>query len=269
MRSPILFIRYCWKTSSEANKKCSKGRFSLFIDMLRFGFKYESTTIKYMSLRWYELNDEEKERLSKELIKCRDFTYYRYELRRFFSEYGSVKYENPKLWAKRKEAYTKMFNAGKNLSVRYGVAITTTHESMGNIKIGDNVNLSRDVDIDITGGLIIGNGTHISEGTRILTHGHNFFGKLSKFSIYDKKERAYLTPLSIEDNVVIGANCLIMPGVTSIGENSIVSAGSIVTKKIPANSLVAGNPAKVIGSIEGLRMYYYYPKKEHILPIES
>ncbi|WP_253187069.1 DapH/DapD/GlmU-related protein [Paenibacillus sp. GP183] len=55
--------------------------------------------------------------------------------------------------------------------------------------------------------------------------------------------------ITIEDNVFIGARALIMPGVT-IGKNSIVAAGSIVTKSIPEGSIAAGNPAKIISTIE-------------------
>lgn len=50
----------------------------------------------------------------------------------------------------------------------------------------------------------------------------------------------------IEDGVFIGVNSVILPGVT-IGKNSIVSAGSVVTKDVPPHSVVAGNPARVIG----------------------
>ncbi|MBC5630265.1 acyltransferase [Clostridium sp. NSJ-6] len=49
----------------------------------------------------------------------------------------------------------------------------------------------------------------------------------------------------IEDNVFVGARALIMPGVT-VGKNSIVAADSVVTKDVPPNSIVAGNPARVI-----------------------
>lgn len=55
-------------------------------------------------------------------------------------------------------------------------------------------------------------------------------------------------PVSIGDNVWIGMNCFVMRGVT-IGDNSVIAAGSIVTHSIPANSLAAGAPAKVIRSI--------------------
>lgn len=55
--------------------------------------------------------------------------------------------------------------------------------------------------------------------------------------------------VTIEDNVFIGARALIMPGVT-IGKNSIIAAGSIVTRSVPENSIVAGNPAKVITTLD-------------------
>ena len=55
--------------------------------------------------------------------------------------------------------------------------------------------------------------------------------------------------INIKDNVFIGARALIMPGVT-VGENSIVAAGAVVTKDVPANTVVAGNPAQVITTKE-------------------
>jgi acetyltransferase-like isoleucine patch superfamily enzyme len=52
-------------------------------------------------------------------------------------------------------------------------------------------------------------------------------------------------PINIEDNVWIGANCIILPGV-SIGEGSVIAAGSVVTKDIPARTVAGGNPAQVV-----------------------
>ncbi|MBO1512366.1 acyltransferase [Metabacillus bambusae] len=54
-----------------------------------------------------------------------------------------------------------------------------------------------------------------------------------------------IAKIKIKDNVFIGARAFIMPGIT-IGENSIVAAGSIVTKSVPEGSVVAGNPARII-----------------------
>ena len=68
-------------------------------------------------------------------------------------------------------------------------------------------------------------------------------------SVYfpNKPERPKIEtkPIRIGDNVWIGMNAVILKGVT-IGENSIVAAGSIVTKDVPANTIVAGNPARIV-----------------------
>ena len=56
------------------------------------------------------------------------------------------------------------------------------------------------------------------------------------------------SPVIIEDNVFIGARSIILKGVT-IGRNSIVGAGSVVTKSIPSNQIWGGNPAKFIRNI--------------------
>lgn len=89
----------------------------------------------------------------------------------------------------------------------------------------------------------LGNRVQITGGTKIFTHGgaHVLRQKHPKMDFFGK--------VHIKDNVYIGNNCLIMPGVT-IGSNVIVAAGSIVTKSIPDNVVVAGSPAKVISSIE-------------------
>ncbi len=65
----------------------------------------------------------------------------------------------------------------------------------------------------------------------------------------------------VEDNVSIGANCTILPGV-KIGSNSLIGAGSVVAKDVPANSVVAGNPAKKIKDIKDLKCqkgFFNYP----------
>ncbi|ELP93961.1 neud protein, putative [Entamoeba invadens IP1] len=59
----------------------------------------------------------------------------------------------------------------------------------------------------------------------------------------------YGFPITIKDGAWIGANAIIMPNIT-IGENSVVGAGSVVTKDVPDNSIVAGNPAKFIRKVD-------------------
>jgi len=56
-------------------------------------------------------------------------------------------------------------------------------------------------------------------------------------------------PIEIEDNVWIGGGAILLPGVR-IGKNSVVGAGAVVTRSVPANTVVAGNPARVIRNID-------------------
>jgi len=56
-------------------------------------------------------------------------------------------------------------------------------------------------------------------------------------------------PILIEDNVWLGGGAILLPGVT-IGRNAVVGAGAVVTRSVPANTVVAGNPARVIREIE-------------------
>ncbi len=67
--------------------------------------------------------------------------------------------------------------------------------------------------------------------------------------------------VTIGDNVWIGGNACIMPGVT-IGNNVVIGAGSVVTKDIPDNVIAAGNPCKIIRTVtEEDRDYYYRDRK--------
>ena len=68
-------------------------------------------------------------------------------------------------------------------------------------------------------------------------------------------------PVHIGENVWIGANAVVLPGVT-IGDNSVIGAGSVVTKDIPANVVAVGNPCRVLREIgEHDREYYYKDRK--------
>ena len=69
-----------------------------------------------------------------------------------------------------------------------------------------------------------------------------------------KNVKETLKGATIKRNAKIGANATLLPGVT-IGENSLVGAGSVVTKDVPDNVVVAGNPAKIIKKIEDIKEY--------------
>ena len=71
----------------------------------------------------------------------------------------------------------------------------------------------------------------------------------------------YGIPVKIGNNVWIGGNSVITPGVT-IGDNVVIGAGSVVTKDIPANVIAAGNPCRVIRPITDEDRKYFYKKRE-------
>lgn len=76
----------------------------------------------------------------------------------------------------------------------------------------------------------------------------------------------YGIPITIGDNVWLGGNVVVTSGVT-IGENSVVAAGSVVVKDIPANVVAAGNPCKVIREIRDEEIDYYY--KDRLFDIDD
>jgi acetyltransferase-like isoleucine patch superfamily enzyme len=98
-------------------------------------------------------------------------------------------------------------------------------------------------------------GIEISIGERCLI-GANVIIVDTDFHPVDPRNRRYSVdgvnttarPVIIEDNVFIGANAMVLKGVR-IGQNSVVGAGAIVTCTVPPNSVVAGNPAQVIGDM--------------------
>ena len=121
------------------------------------------------------------------------------------------------------------------------------YRSLG-AKIGDNCEIYRTVSFGSEPYLIeIGNFVRITSGVNLITHDggvwvlRNIKPELKNVDIMKK--------IIIGNNVHIGINAIIMPGVT-IGNNCIVACGSIVTKSVPDNSIVAGVPARVIETIE-------------------
>ena len=120
-----------------------------------------------------------------------------------------------------------------------------------NIEIGDNFFANFNFIVLDVGKVKIGNDVQIAPNVALYTAGHPIHPD-SRKSGYE-----YGIDITIEDNVWIGGNVCVMPGVT-IGENAVIGAGSVVTKDIPANVVAAGNPARVIKQItEADRDYYF------------
>ena len=92
--------------------------------------------------------------------------------------------------------------------------------------------------------ITIGNNVNLTRGSIILCHdiASEYF---AKFGINKPK----MNKVKIGNNVFVGINSIILPGIT-IGDNVIIGAGSIVTKDVPGNVVVAGNPAKIIRNID-------------------
>lgn len=97
----------------------------------------------------------------------------------------------------------------------------------------------------------IGKGCIFATNVTITTTGHPVHPDIRK------KGPMYSFPVTIGDNVWIGCNVTILPGVT-IGDNSVIGAGSVVTKDIPANVIAAGNPCRVLREITERDREYYY-----------
>jgi acetyltransferase-like isoleucine patch superfamily enzyme len=109
-----------------------------------------------------------------------------------------------------------------------------------NITIGKNVFFNTGCSFQDRGGISIGNGSMIGMNVTIATLNHGL-------SI-ETRNITYPSPVIIGKNVWIGSNATILPGVT-IGDNSVVAAGAVVTKDVPKNTVVAGVPAKVVKEI--------------------
>lgn len=127
--------------------------------------------------------------------------------------------------------------------------VRTTIEKyrQGGIKIGENCYL-HGLNMGVSEPIEIGNNCVLTYCT-ILGHDASpalFIPELQKGGLMDRISKKKLT--RIHDNSFIGINAILLCGV-SVGPNSIVGAGSVVTKDVPANSVVAGNPATVLCSI--------------------
>ncbi len=127
---------------------------------------------------------------------------------------------------------------GRNTVLQVGLRVTNPE----NVSIGSNCNLARGVFITGGGGVTIGDWVGFGPDTKIWSVNHRFEDPDTPWLLQGWEKK----PVVIEDDVWLGANVFVMPGVT-IGRGAIVSAGAVVNKSIPPYALVAGNPARVVG----------------------
>lgn len=138
---------------------------------------------------------------------------------------------------------------GKNFKIS-GEIISSHH---GKIEIGNNCLVGPRCTIGAVNHVKLGNWVRLSNNVTMIDNNNHpvnpqdrkIMNSVDYSSPYRTWKYAVSKPIIIHDNVWIGRNSIINKGVT-IGENSIVAAGSVVTKDVPANCIVGGNPAKVV-----------------------
>ena len=121
-------------------------------------------------------------------------------------------------------------------------SFATINNAVGDVRIGDYTRIG--LHNTIIGPVTIGNHVNLAQGITVTALNHNFEDSNKRID----EQGVSTNPVTIEDDIWIGANAVILPGVT-IGHHSVVAAGAVVTKDVPPHSLVAGVPAKIIKQI--------------------
>ena len=116
------------------------------------------------------------------------------------------------------------------------------NNAVGDVLIGDYTRIG--LHNTIIGPVKIGHHVNLAQGITVTALNHNFDDTNKRID----EQGVSTNAVTIEDDVWIGANAVILPGVT-IGNHCVVAAGAVVTKDVPPHSLVAGVPAKVIKQI--------------------
>lgn len=133
--------------------------------------------------------------------------------------------------------YPQKIEIGDNVTIGNYVTLYNESKVIG-IKIGNNTHIGDHSYLSGVGGLEIGENVAISSGVRIYSHSNDYKNSNKPISEQVKKDK-----IIIGNNILIGANVAILPGV-KIGNNSVVGAGAVVTKNVPKNTIVIGVPAK-------------------------
>ena len=127
--------------------------------------------------------------------------------------------------------------------------ITRKYFSKKGVQIGENCCVYSDISTPESYLITVGNNVTISNDVQFLTH-DNSIDRLcaEKCDIFGA--------ITIGNNCFIGARAIILPGVT-LGDRVVVGAGSVVTKSFPSDVIVAGNPARQVGTVSGFLDKYF------------
>lgn len=198
------------------------------------------------------------------------FKFHRGLLRRIFVRYNRFKFHMFGIsYGKNMMVFNMVFiNIGTKANVKIGHNFSMV-SGMGLNPLCRNINAM--INLEPNAKLTIGNkvgmsspciwvktsitiGNHVNVGGDCIimdTDCHNLDWRIRRSDEKDEYMRsldsatAKSSPIVIEDDVLIGARCIILKGVT-IGARSIIAAGSVVTKSIPSDCVAAGNPAKIV-----------------------
>ena len=116
------------------------------------------------------------------------------------------------------------------------------NNAVGDVIIGDHTRVG--LHNTVIGPVTIGNHVNLAQGITVTALNHNF----TDHHLRIDEQGVSTTPVTIGHDICIGANAVILPGVT-IGDHSVVAAGAVVTKDVPPHTLVAGVPAKIIKTL--------------------
>lgn len=143
-------------------------------------------------------------------------------------------------------AYRFIFSDAKYKKISYKI-----FKKAGIVFHGVPKYINYDVVFDYTKeGLIhIGEGTVITKECVILTHDYSIEAGLVAINKNKEKESFFLREVHIGKNCFLGYRTIILPG-TEIGDNCIVGSGSVLRGKYPSNSIIVGNPGKVVGNVD-------------------
>jgi acetyltransferase-like isoleucine patch superfamily enzyme len=186
--------------------------------------------------------DAERSRLAKQVVQTRSAEWHAMsgvtkQAMRLTTEMNKLSFDDV---AKVRELFSEL--TGRKVDDTF-VLIPPFYSAYGlDIRVGHKVFINQCCTLYDMGGVDIGDRVMIGPNVNIITTGH---------PLEPSKRRAYVEakPIVIEKDVWIATGATILGGVT-VGENSVVAAGAVVTKDVPPNSFVAGVPARIVRSLE-------------------
>ena len=191
---------------------------------------------KCMAGEWYDCHDKV-------------FLEFKSKAHRLLMQYNALPYD------RKEEKYRVLKEMFGSIGEKVSIGHSFICDYGRNIHIGNNVTVNTGCTFVDCNKITIGNNVLIAPDVRIYTATHpvELEERLTPVETpegIDYIRHTFALPVTVEDGCWIGGGVIILPGVT-IGKGSVIGAGSVVTKNIPANTLAAGNPCRVIRHING------------------